>query len=374
MTLEIKTYDQIVSDQVTAIQSKVSNFQFPVGSINLAIVESNSEVAIWMQAINIQVAALTRASSCEDADLDSLFADFGFFRNGAVYSSGIITVSRFNSVVSATVTVGSLFQTSAGQIQFAVYEDDTNPNWSPSQNGYVLGASVNSISIPVRCTIAGILGNVGSGEINQIASSVPVDNVSNTQAFTNGKDTESDTSFRQRFIIFINSLFAGTYLAYINAITQGRTGIFQNVARNTDISGNVEKGFNTVIIDDGSGAPPQSLLDSVTQSIDLINALGVNFGVYPVVVLNAIIDIDITILLNANQTDIEQNVRDSVSQYVASLQIAQKLSYTKLFQIVYESSSQIEEVNSILINGSASDLITSFKQKIYISAINITVT
>lgn len=374
MTLEVKSYDQIVSDQVTAIQSKVENFQFPVGSFNLALVESNAGIALWLQGIAIQVAALTRSSSCEGADLDSLYAQFGFERNGAVAASGMVTVSRFNSVLSATVLVGSLFQTSVGQIQFSVYEDIHNPNWSPSQNGYVLGASISSISIPVICTAGGVIGNVGAGEINQIASSVPVDQVTNPQAFTNGKDQESDPDYRSRFIVFINSLYAGTFLAYQNAITQGRTGIFYNVKGSTDINGNVEKGFNSVIIDDGSGSPPQSLLDSVTQSIDLINALGINFGVYPVVVLSATIDIDLTLVPNVDQTNAEELVRNAVSKYVASLQIAQKLSYTKLFQIVYESSPQIAEVNSILINGSATDLVTNFKQKIYISAINITVT
>jgi hypothetical protein len=374
MTVETKAYDDIVSEQVTAIQAKVPNFQFPEGSINLSLVESNAGVCLWLQGISLQVAALTRASSCTGSDLDSFYAQFRFPRNKAVFSSGLITISRFNAVVSATVPVGSAFQTSVGQVQFTVYKDETNPYWNTSQNGYVLPPSINSISIPVVCTIAGNVGNVGAGTINQIASSVPVDTVTNPAAFINGRDSESDSAYSQRFIIFINSLYAGTILAYENAITEGRAGIFYNIKVSTDINGNALKGFNSVIIDDGSGTPPQTLLDSITESIDRINAAGIGFGVYPVVVLNSIIDIDIILESGASQSDTEEAIESSVSQYVSSLQIGQKLNYTKLFQIVYDSSTQIAEVNSILINGTAADLIPNFKEKIYISAINITAT
>jgi uncharacterized phage protein gp47/JayE len=373
MPLTVKDFDTIVSDQVESIQGSVPNFQFPIGSVNLAIVESNAGVSLWMQGIAIQVNALSRASSSTGKDLDSFMADFGFERNSASAASGPVTLSRNVATNAVYIQAGDIVQTSVGHIQFEVYADTSDPNWVPTQNAYLMDIGVLSINVPVIALVKGSSGNVIAGAIDQAASFIPVDTISNADAFTNGVDEESDSSFRARFIVWINSRSLGTLLAYQAAITDGTPTIFSKVAENTNFTGSTQLGFNTIIIDDGSGNPPSSLITLISQKIDQVRALGIQYGVYPVVVLTANITVNVSIAPLASSSDVIQDIKDAISEYMSTLQIGQTLIFTKLYQVIYDASNQIVEVSGLLINGVATDLVPTFKQRIYPGTISVSI-
>lgn len=374
MPLTTKDFNTLVSDQVASMQAKLPNLQFPIGSPNLSLVEANAGVGLWMQAIVLQQLALCRAGSCTGSDLDSFFLIFKFFRNGAQDSSGQVTFFRNTTTNQATVKVGSLVQASASLVQFQVYADTSNPNFNISLNAYVLAPSVASISVPVVALVAGLNGNVNAGAINQIASSiVGVDSVNNAQPFTNGYARESDDSYRQRFPDFINSLTSGNLLAYKTAIRNGTPSVFYKIAENVDINGNLQLGFVTIIIDDGSGSPPTSLIDNIFAKVDAVRALSVQIGVYPVVILTANLAVSVELNPLFDAPTIVQAIKDKVGDYVSSLQIGQKLIATKIYQLIYEASAGIIEASGLLINGSPSDLTPTFKERVFIGTFSVSV-
>ena len=94
MALSVKPFSEIVSDQVSSIQGSMEDIQFPEGSFELALVESNAGMTLWLQAIMLQVAAQIYASSSTGTALDTWMAQFGFIRNGATQASGLETFSR----------------------------------------------------------------------------------------------------------------------------------------------------------------------------------------------------------------------------------------------------------------------------------------
>jgi phage-related baseplate assembly protein len=219
-----------------------------------------------------------------------------------------------------------------------------------------------------------LIGNVSPNTINQISSSISgVDTVNNPSAFSNGYDKESDNNFRLRFIAYINSLSKGTLLAYQTAITNGTPSIFYNIIENYNFLEVPQLGFVTIIIDDGSGNPPPSLITHIQEKINTVRALAIQVAVYPVVILSSIITVDILINPLYNQQSVIGLVNNAVSLYISTLKIGQPLIYTKLFQIIYSASEGIIEVSNLIINGLSVDLIPSFKERIFLSSLTISV-
>jgi len=376
MPINTLDFNALVTNQVTAIQSQLSNIQFPVGSVNLSIVESNAGVGLWLQAIVLQLAALTRSGSCTGSDLDSFFEIYGYFRNSSQKSSGLCTFSRNTNTNQAVVPTGGLVQTSSTPtIQFTVYADPSNPNYSIPLNGYVLLPGTSSIQVPVIAVVGGSSGNVNAGAINQIASSmVGIDNVDNTQPFTNGYDVQSDNSYRQGFIPFINSRSLGTLLAFQTAITNGTPSIFYNIVENKNSIGGTQLGFVSIFIDDGSGNPPTSLINDIYQKVDAVRALAIQIGVYPVVVLTANLVVEVAINPLSDSTTIINEIKDAVGFYIGGLEIGQTVIITKLYQIIYNVDPNIIEVTVLTINGSTSDLLVDFNKRAYIGTFTVTTT
>lgn len=373
MPLTVKDFDTLVSDQVESIQGDVPAFEFPVGSVNLAIVESNAGIALWMQGISTQVLALSRASSSTGEDLDTWMAQFGFSRNGASAASGTVNLSRFVATNAVYIQAGDIVQTSVGHIQFEVYANTSDPNWVPAQNAYLLNAGDTLISVPVIALVAGSSGNVIAGAIDQAAGFIPVDTITNPDGFTNGSDSESDSSYRARFVTWINSRSLGTLLAYQSAITDGTPTIFYKIAENINFTGATQLGFVTVVIDDGSGSPPASLITLISNKINTVRALAIQYGVYAVVVLSANITVDLSINPLSSSSEVIQSVKTAIVNYIKTLQIGQTLIFTKLYQVIYDASSEIIEASNLLINGVGTDLVPTFKQRIYSGTITVSI-
>jgi hypothetical protein len=66
VALNIKSFSDIVTQQVTAIQAKSTQLlDFTIGSILRAIVESNSGVILWLQQLIVNLLVITRASTSQ---------------------------------------------------------------------------------------------------------------------------------------------------------------------------------------------------------------------------------------------------------------------------------------------------------------------
>ena len=131
MTVSVQNFTQLVQNQVAVIQGTAKTLlDFTVGSILRAFVEGMAGVALFLQALALQVAALTRAATSTGSDLDSYFADFGFARLAAVGSTGTLTFSRFTTTLAVNLPVGAVAQSFDGSQQFTVQADPTNGAFS----------------------------------------------------------------------------------------------------------------------------------------------------------------------------------------------------------------------------------------------------
>src|SRR5271168_164150 len=148
-SINSQDFNTLVTNMVTSIQAKATiALNLTVGSVLRAIVEAVAGMGLWLEAQVAYVLTITRAATSNGPDLDSFVNDFGLTRLGAVSAVGIETFSRFSTVGQAVVPVNAPFQSADGTQSFFVTLDTTNAAYSASAGGYVMGATVGSVSVP----------------------------------------------------------------------------------------------------------------------------------------------------------------------------------------------------------------------------------
>jgi uncharacterized phage protein gp47/JayE len=383
-TLPTKDFPTLVSDQATAIQAYSSQtLDLSIGSVELSLIETTSGVAFWIQDLIVALLAVTRASTSKGHDLDTFVEDYGLERNPAVAATGNVTFSRTTATQQAVVVVGTQVSTVVGSEIFAVTADSTNPNFNPALNGYVLTPGTTSISVPVQAVVAGAAGNVSANTITLILQGIPgVTNVTNPAAFTNGLDEESDPSLRKRFVDYINSLSKATKGAVQFAV-ESVNGVTDDViVENQDINGNTDLGYFYVVIDDGTGNPSNTLIQSVTNAVDAVRPLTVAFGVYGPEIVNIDITATITPKPGFEASDLITAATNALTNFINDLIIGDDVIYSELYQVIYNSSTttnpdgsittNFANVQNLLLNGGTSDVVITNKQTAKPQTITIT--
>ncbi len=353
---------------VTAVQAGASTLiNLTVGSVLRAIIEAVAGVILWLQGLIIFVATLTRAATSWGGDLDSWMADYGFKRLAATASAGQVTFARFTATAQAVVPVGSIVQTGDGTQSFTVTVDTTNAAYNATivtGGGYVLASGVSSISAPVQAVNAGTQGNVHSGSITSLAQSISgVDTVTNAAAFANGIDTETDTAFRARFVLYIASLSKATKIAIGAAIANVQQGLQYTLTENYDYSGTLDYGFFYVVIDDGTGYPSSALQASVGSAIEAVRGLTSRFAVFAPVVVTATPTMVLTTAAGYTHATVVAQVTAALQAFINGLALGASLPYTQLAAIAYGVAG-VTNVSGVLLNGGAADLTATPKQAI----------
>lgn len=373
-----KTFDQLVSDQVTAIQAKSTTksgvirlLDFAIGSVLRAIVESNSAVVLWVQGLLLQLLSMTRAATSSGTDLDSWGADFSFTRLPAVAATGNVTFSRYSpSGSQAVIPPGTQVQTSdAIPVIFTVTTDTGNAAWNDSLQGYVAAIGIPSVTVPVQCDTAGTVGNILHDQCTVLTGSLPgIDTVTNALGFTNGIDAEADAAFRARFVTYISSLSKATRNAIAAAIAGVQQGLSFTLVENHDATGAATPGYFYIVVDDGSGNPSQTLLDSVTNAVDSVRP----FTTTPVVNGPTPNPADMAMTITTtNATGDIALVQAAISSYIAGLGVGDSLPYSRLAQIAYDASSTITNVTGVTLNGGTNDLSSTSSQRITANSIAV---
>lgn len=362
--LDTKTFDQLVEQQATAVQSEATSLtDFSVGSLPRAFAQAFAAVVMWLQGLILQLLTTTRAATSEDGDLDTWMADFSVTRLAAVAASGPVTFARYTAGAQASVLVGSLVQTADGTQQYQVIADTTQPAYDAASSSYILAIGTTAITATIQALTAGAAGNATAGAINTLGQSISgVDTVVNAAAFDNGKDAEGDIALRSRFTAYIASLSKATKAAIGYAITSLQQGLTYALTEWFDYAGNAKPGYFYVVVDDGSGAPPSALLNSVASAVDDVRAFGVQFNVYGPTTLTANIALSIGIGTGYDAATVRAAVTASISTYISSLGLGESLLWSRLYQVAYDVSEGVTSVSGLLINGSASDLVPTAKQ------------
>lgn len=365
MELETKPFGAILSDQAAAAQSAAAKrglgsalLDFSVGSVYRALAEANAAVALWLQAMVLQVLTVTRATTSKGGDLDTWMADFGQTRSPPVPAIGAVTFSRFTPALPGFVPAGALVRTTDGTQTFAVLTDDELPTWNEALLGYDMAPGVASLTLPVTAVVAGEAGNVGANSVTLIASALPgVDTVNNAAAMIGGNDAESDAAFRLRFHAYMGSLARATPEAIRYAVEQVQAGLSFGLIENETPDGEYRAAYFSVIVDDGTGNPPPSLLSAVAASVENYRPVGVTFAVLGPEKVTAHVALTISTGSGVDHAEVVGIVADALTDFINELDLGEGLPFTRLAQIAYAASPLVGNVTAVLLNGGTADLL-----------------
>lgn len=326
------------------------------GSFTLAIGEAATGAFLWLQALLSKVMLLVRAATSTGADLDSFFADWFFYRLPAIAATGQVTFSRATTTLAATVPIGQQVSTGPNGILFIVTTDTTNPAYSASLGGYVIGAGIGSVTVPIAAITPGAGGNVLANTITSLVAPIPgVDSVTNGAAITNGLDAESDPAFRARFQLYVQAFRRGTPVALKSAIANVQQGIICTLLENLDTGLATNNGFLTFIVDDGTGAPPTSLITNASLAVDAARAAGIRFGVIaPVVQTNTVACTVVSQNSALHAADVTAATA-AITNYINGLLPGATLYWPRLYQVAFDASPNIIDVTGLLLNGGTTD-------------------
>ena len=359
MQLPLQTFTTLVANAAAAVQGSARQLvDLTIGSTLRAILEANASLALWMQWLILLVLRTTRAATSTGSDLDSWVADFGLVRLPAIPAGGQVTFARFAAVSSAFVPVGVTVRTGDGAQTFAVIADGSNPAFAVAQNGYVLPPGIGAVTVPVTAALAGAAGNVQPGAISLISAALPgIDAVANAAPLVSGADAESDATLRARFAMFFASRSRATSVAIAAAIAGVQQNLTSTLAENTSPDGTFRPGCFVVTIDDGSGAPPASLVAQVTAAIDAVRPLGSIFSVRPPIVVPA--NVTLTLLTNptASHPALVGLVTQAIVTSFATMPIGGGFAFGRIAQLGFNTSPDIYNVINITLNGGVADLL-----------------
>lgn len=128
------------------------------------------------------------ADTATGKNLDRIVKEKGLTRKITTQSSGVVTIT---GVVGSQINAGQLVASDSLNFQFT--ESTTIP-------------SSGTIDVIVLCTVYGVIGNVPAGSIKYFPKTLTgLTGVTNSQAFSNGEDEESDESLRNRYYTKVNS-------------------------------------------------------------------------------------------------------------------------------------------------------------------------
>jgi len=373
----LNTRSQATGVQVftSAVQARTSDLvDFSPGSILRAVAEAVVADELWLQALVVQVLAVTRLTTSFGTDVDSFCVQFmpalpgtqsaavplGSPRIQAVAATGLVTFLR-NTVSSTApfIPLGTLVKTGDGTQQFQVYADPTNPAYLTALGGYSLASGTASVTVSVQAVNAGSQGNVSAGTVNLVASTIPsggVDTVINPAAFTNGVDAESDGTLKARFVAFIASLSKATEGALTYAIQSIQTGLQVAIHEQIDPNGATDYGMVTIYVDDGSGAPPPALITAANNAVGAYRAAGVRSGVYGATTLSAAVVMVLGTAPGFSHSAVVGQVGAAMAAFINSIGLENTLHITQLAAVAYGIPG-VMNVSAVTLNGGTADLV-----------------
>lgn len=356
-SLSTQNFTDIVRNISAAIQAKAAKLiNLVIGSTLRAIVEANAATILWLQGLVAYTLTLTRFNTSKGQDADSWAGDFGFERLAARSATGNVTFSRFTTTAQSVVPFGALLQSADGTQTFTINTDPANPAYSLAAGGYLVGIGVATLTVAVTAVTPGTGGNVLANTITSMGQGIPgVDTVTNSAAFVDGADAESDTSFYARFVLWVNSLSQATDAAIRSAVAGVEQGLQVSIIENQDLDGTYDPGLFNIIVDDGSGAPSAGLLASVQSAVEAVRALGIRFGVFAPTVVTANVGMTITSAPGLDHPTVVGNVGVTVTDFLNTLPLAAGLPYNRLPAVAFGVAGVIN-VSDVLLNGTTADI------------------
>jgi uncharacterized phage protein gp47/JayE len=202
-----------------------------------------------------------------------------------------------------------------------------------------------------------LAGNVLPGAIGLSTTALPgIDTVSNAVVFSGGVDAESDTAFRARFQLYINSRALATSGAIAFAIASIQEGLRYAVLENVDDLGNALPGNFCVIVDDGTGLPQNSLLVSASAAVEAVRPIGTTYSVQGPVTISINVAMSAAISNTQNAAQIALSIQQNVLAWIAALPIGGTLALSKIEALAHGTDPSVVSVTGTTINNATLDV------------------
>jgi uncharacterized phage protein gp47/JayE len=330
---------------------------FSEGAFERALIETNAGMGISLESQIVYLVAVSRAQTSQGADLDSWCEQFNFPRIAAEPAFGNDTFSRYTPTLQATIPVGSELYSISNAITYSVQADDTNPNFSPALNAYILAAGINSITVPIIALTPGTVGNALSNQITTLSSVVPyVDFVTNPSPLDNGKEAESDSAYRARFILYINGLSKGTYQALLEAVSSVAGVERKLLVENKNINNTDHYGFFYALIDDGTGNASPTLINQAYAALDATRGFTIQQAVYGPTQFTISISMSVTTDGTQDDPTVQNEIVSALQTYITSQGFNAFFAYSEIPKFAYDADSSVTNVVTWTLNGLSNDI------------------
>ncbi len=371
------TYSQLVQNILSTYAAGAGTSpQLTVGDPLLALVQGLSSQLVFIEGVIQQLANVTRAQSSVGGDLDTWMAQFNFSRLPAVAASGQVTLSVLSTHnTSVSVPVGTIVQTLGGAIQYQLVADTTESAYNATTNSYVLPAGAYSITATVQALTVGSISNVQAGQLNSFASPpAGIDQVTNASAIVNGVDAETDNNFRTRFLSYLQSLQRATLPAVENAIAGVQQGLTYTVLNNTNNALQYQQGEFLVVVNDGSGNPPSSLLNAVSAAISGVAPITVQWNVIGPTAVAGTISLAVSLSAGYTLSMVQGLVQSAVSAYASGVALGGVVTVTGVIQAAMGVAGVASVQSTVSINGANADFNMTGTEVFVCPATSVTVT
>lgn len=360
MALPSRTFDEFVSAFVSAWAAALG-FQPTLqdGDALFALMQTTASQLVFLQAQVQLINKIARAQTSTGADLDSFYAQFGFTRLPAQKAEGPVVFSNpATASAQIQIPVGTVVQTIGGAVQYALIADTGQPTFNPTLNAYVLPTNQTSLTATAQAEVAGSAYNVTANQLAQIATPVPgINTVTNLVPITNGADSESDTAFRNRFVLFLNSLSKATGPAIISAILGVQQGLDYQLEENVDVAGNPHPGEFVASIDDGTGSPSSALLAAIFTAVNAVRGFTIMPEVVAIVTQSVTVVLAIRAAAGFTVANLEAPVANAVVAAINATQIGTGLPADAVVQAALGVTGVASvQLSSVLLNGVNADL------------------
>jgi hypothetical protein len=394
-----KSLAQIVQSFQAAVQAAANQvLDFSIGSVFLALGEGAGWVGLWLQKLALQVLGLSRFATSYGTDADSWGGQFEFTRLQATQATGSVTFTIASGAQPAPAEAGvvipveTIVQTGDGTQNFTVYADTTNSAYSAtavSGGGYVVPAGATSLAVPVQAQTAGTAGNVIAGAISVLISDVSgIASVSNAAGFTNALPAETDPAYKARFPDYLAGLARANKAAIKAAVASVQQGLVCEIIENQlaagsnlpylDVADWFDRpggfsyptlvpwpGIFLVVVDDGSGSPPASLINRVSQAIDAVRGLAIQYSVIGPAIVTANVAMTLTAAPGYDHNTLAGAAETALQNWLNAQPLGTTLiPLTRLPQVAYDAVPGIASLTGVTLNGQAADLALNFVERI----------
>lgn len=252
--------------------------------------------------------------------LDRVVKLIGVIRIPATKATGEVTFTGTNDV---TVPVGIRVSTNTGVV------------FVTTEEGVVAGGSVD---IDVEAEEYGDEGNVTATSITTLIDNITgISSISNAAPTTGGEDVESDSELRLRAALSLEGLGKAT-LAAIEAAVLAIPGVTKVTVTENTTTHSVEvvlKGLT----------PPDSDVD---DAIDDTRAAGIAAtwkNPTPITIY-----IDTTVACTNEPADAATQVENMILAYISGLEIGDDVIYSKLYDIIFNQFSWVDDVTALTLD------------------------